>query len=137
MIFSTAFAQQFHNEKALQGLTRNKVIFGVNVGDPDALLIRMNLLDTTYSQLLDFGITPTIVVAFRGKASRFITKSDKYVLPQNRKYKREMKGWIALFSKLGFTIEQCGIAAKSHKIDTIDFIPQVNVVANGYISLIG
>lgn len=132
-----AFAAQFNNEKALKGLSSVKIVCDVNVGDPDLLLTRMYFLDETYSQLLDAGVTPTIVVAFRGKASLFITKNDKYIKAEQHKQRIEMKKWIEHFKELGFTIEQCYIAAKSHKIDTKDFLPQVNIVENGYISLIG
>ena len=132
-----AFAAQFNNEKALNGLSSVKIVCDVNVGDPDLLLTRMYFLDETYSQLLDFGVKPTIVVAFRGKASLFITKNDKYIKAEQRKQRLEMKAWLEHFKELGFTIEQCYIAAKSYKIDTKDFLPQVNIVANGYISLIG
>ena len=132
-----AFAAQFNNEKALKGLSSVKIVCDVNVGDPDLLLTRMYFLDTTYSQLLDAGVTPTIVISFRGKASLFITKNDKYIKAEHRKQRIEMKKWIKHFKELGFTIEQCYIAAKSHKIDTKDFLPQVNIVENGYISLIG
>ena len=131
------FAAQFNNDNALTGLSRVKIVCDVNVGDPDSLLTRMYFLDTTYSQLLDFGVKPTIVIAFRGKASLFITKNDKYIKPEHRKQRLEMKAWLEHFSGLGFTLEQCYIAAKSFKIDTKDFLPQVNIVANGYISLIG
>ena len=132
-----AFAAQFDNEKALKGLSSVKIVCDVNVGDPDLLLTRMYFLDTTYSQLLDAGVKPTIVLAFRGKTSLFITKNDKYIKAEHRKQRIEMKKWIEHFIELGFTIEQCYIAAKSHKIDTKDFLPQVKIVENGYISLIG
>jgi intracellular sulfur oxidation DsrE/DsrF family protein len=132
-----AFAAQFDNEKALKGLSSVKIVCDVNVGDPDLLLTRMYFLDTTYSQLLDAGVKPSIVLAFRGKASLFITKNDKYIKAEHRKQRIEMKKWIEHFIELGFTIEQCYMAAKSHKIDTKDFLPQVKIVENGYISLIG
>ena len=132
-----AFAAQFDNEKALKGLSSVKIVCDVNVGDPDLLLTRMYFLDETYSPLVDLGVKPTIVLVFRGNASLFITKNDKYIKAEHRKQRIEMKKWIAHFIELGFTIEQCYIAAKSHKIDTKDFLPQVNIVENGYISLIG
>ena len=41
------------------------------------------------------------------------------------------------FKNLGVTIELCGIAAKGNKVDLDDFLPGIEVVANGYISVIG
>jgi len=132
-----ANAEPLNDKMALKGLTKVKFVVDVTVGDPELLLLRMDLLDTTYSQLLDAGVTPTIVVAFRGKASRFITKNTKYLPPEQQKYRLEMKTVLELFHELGFTIEQCGIAAASQKIDPKDFFPQVKMVQNTYISLIG
>jgi uncharacterized protein len=106
------FAAQLNNKKALKGLSSIKMVCDVNVEDPDLLLTRMYFLDTTYSQLLDFGVKPIIVVAFRGKASLFITKNDKYIKAEHRRQRLEMKAWLEHFSELGFTIEQCYLAAK-------------------------
>ncbi len=132
-----AIAEPLNNKTALRGLTETKFVVDVTIGEPELLLLRMNLLDSTYSQLIDAGVTPTVVVAFRGKASRFITKSDKYLPLEHQKYRLEMKTVLELFNELGFTLEQCGIAAAAQKIDPEDFFPQVKVVQNSYISLIG
>ena len=137
LIPMVAIAEPLNNKMAVKGLTETKFVVDVTVGDPELLLLRMDLLDTTYSQLIDAGVTPTVVVAFRGKASRFITKNAKYLPPEHQKYRFEMKTLLEMFNELGFTIEQCGIAAAAQKIDPKDFFPQVRVVQNSYISLIG
>jgi len=137
MAATLSIAELSNDKMALKGMKEVKFVVDVNVGDPELLLLRMDLLDTTYSQLIDSGVTPTVVVAFRGKASRFITKNSKYLKPELEKYRLEMKTLIELFDELGFTIEQCGIAAAAQKIDPTDFLPQVKVVQNSYISLIG
>ena len=132
-----AIAEPLNDNMALKGLMKAKFVVDVTVGDPELLLLRMDLLDTTYSQLIDAGVTPNIVIAFRGKASRFITNNAKYLPPEHQKYRLEMKTLVELFHELGFTIEQCGIAAAAQKINPKDFFPQVKVVQNSYISLIG
>ena len=137
LIPMVAIAEPLNNKMAVIGLTETKFVVDVTVGDPELLLLRMDLLDTTYSQLIDAGVTPTVVVAFRGKASRFITKNAKYLPPEHQKYRGDMKTLLEMFNVLGFTIEQCGIAAAAQKIDPKDFFPQVRVVQNSYISLIG
>jgi intracellular sulfur oxidation DsrE/DsrF family protein len=137
LIPMVAIAEPLNNKMAVKGLTETKFVVDVTVGDPELLMLRMDLLDTTYSQLIDAGVTPTVVVAFRGKASRFITKNAKYLPPEHQKYRFEMKTLLEMFNELGFTIEQCGIAAAAQKINPKDFFPQVRVVQNSYISLIG
>jgi len=137
LIVANAFAGPAGKVKALTGLKQVKIVCDVNVGNPKLLVLRMDLLDRTYRQLVAAGMKPVVVVAFRGKASQFITKGDGYVAPEEKDAKLEMKTWIERFKKAGFTIEQCAIAAQLLDIDLKDFLPQVEVVENGYVSLIG
>lgn len=121
---------------ALGDLKAVKMICDVNVGDAELLLRRLELIDETYTQLVDAGVQPTIVVAFRGGASHFVTKGDKYVDPVHAMTKREIQGWIDQFRQNGFQLEQCAIAAKAWKVDPADLLPAVKLVRNGYISIV-
>jgi intracellular sulfur oxidation DsrE/DsrF family protein len=130
------FADQFTNANALKGLKTVKVVCDVNVGDPKLLLRRMELIDETYTQLIDAGIQPTFIVAFRGPATKYVTGGTKYVPPGDRAIKKEIQGWIAQFHENGFSLEQCAIAARAQKVSFGDFLPQITVVRNGYISIV-
>jgi intracellular sulfur oxidation DsrE/DsrF family protein len=122
---------------ALQGLTSVRIVCDMNVGEPKLLLKRMELLDTTYRQIAATGVKTTVVVAFRGKASFFVTKGDGYVPADAKVTKVKVRSWIERFKKNGFIIEQCAIAAEMLDIDLEDFLPQMEIVENGYVSLIG
>jgi len=137
LVAALAFAGQAVKVNALKGLTRVKIVCDVNVGDPKLLLKRMELLDKTWRQLAAAGMKPTVVMAFRGKASFFITKGEDYVAKEAQGAKREMRAWIERFKEAGFTIEQCALAAEMLDIEVKAFLPQVEVVENGYVSLIG
>ncbi|MCK9420642.1 MAG: DsrE family protein [Nitrospirae bacterium] len=137
LIIANAFGAQTVKMKSLTGLKQVKFVVDVNVGDAKSLLKRMELLDRTYRQLIAAGMKPVVVVAFRAKASFFITKGDGYVAPEEKDAKLEMKAWIERFKQAGFTIEQCAIAAEMLGIEVKDFLPQVEIVENGYVSLIG
>ena len=133
---SMLFAGTPDNRAALADLTSVKIVCDVNVGKAKLLLRRLELIDETYSQLLDAGITPMVVVAFRGGASRYVTTGDKYVGAEDLGTKREIQGWINQFSRHGFRLEQCAIAAKTQKMAPADVMPAVTVVENGYVSLV-
>ncbi|WP_372681769.1 DsrE family protein [Desulfosarcina sp.] len=133
---SMAWAGNVDDKKALGNLTSLKMVCDVNVGEAKLLLRRLELIDETYSQLIDAGVTPTVVVAFRGGASLFVTQGAKYIDPGDAKTKREIQGWVDQFNQHGFRIEQCAIAAKAQKVDPADFLPAVTVVQNGYISIV-
>jgi len=139
MLFAAtgARAEQAATVQALQGLKEVRIICDMNVGEPKLLLKRMELLDTTYRQLEAAGVKTTVVVAFRGKASFYITKGDGYVPAKAKDAKRKARSWIERFRKNGFGIEQCAIAAEMLDIELEDFIPEVDIVQNGYVSIIG
>ena len=132
-----AYSADLKNTDALNGLTEAKVVFDINLGHPAPLLLRLSFIEKTYNQLKSFGTTPVFVLAFRGGASRFVTKGDSYLPAEDLADKRKVEAWIDTFSNRGIALEQCALAAELQKIDTGDFLPQVTVVANGYISMIG
>jgi intracellular sulfur oxidation DsrE/DsrF family protein len=137
IVFAANVFEGYALEKSLQGLKSVKIVCDMNVGEPKLLLTRMELLDTTYKQLAAAGMKPVVVVAFRGKASLFVTKGEGYVPDAQKAAKSEVKSWIERFKKNGFTIEQCAIAAEMLDIDLKDFLPEMQLVENGYVSLIG
>ena len=133
---SMLYAGGVDDKVALADLSAVKIICDVNVGEAKLLLRRLELIDETYSQLLDAGVTPTVVVAFRGGASKYVTQGNKYVDAKDAGTKKEIQGWLDQFRKHDFRIEQCAIAAKAQKVDPADILPSVIVVQNAYISIV-
>ena len=132
---SMVYSKDLNNAAAIESLSAIKIICDVNVGDAKLLLRRLELIDETYTQLLDAGVKPTIIVSFRGEASRYVTSGGKYVELSQEPIKREIQGWVKQFAKNGFRLEQCAIAAKTWGVDLSDFLPEVILVQNGYVSL--
>jgi hypothetical protein len=132
----TTPANQLSDANALKGLKAVKVVCDVNVGDPELLLRRVGQIDDTYTQLIDAGIQPTFIVAFRGPATKYVTRGTGYVSPEHLAIKKEIQGWIDQFHENGFILEQCAIAARAQKVSYDDLLPQITVVQNGYISIV-
>lgn len=127
----------FDNSRSLKGLKQAQVYFDVNLKDDKLLVLRMELVDRTVRQMEEAGLEVNGVVGFRGGASRFITQNDYYVLEEEVSNKRKIKDWVKHFSSKGIAIEQCAIAAEILDIPTKDFLPEVTIVGNAYISLVG
>jgi len=62
-------AQSADDHDALAGMRDMKVAFDLHEGDAKALLARLNLIDETRQSLIRQGVTPHMVVAFRGPAT--------------------------------------------------------------------
>jgi hypothetical protein len=132
-----ASASNLDNSAALQGLKTAKVYFDVSLKDDNLLVFRMELLDKTIKQMAEDGLEVNGIIGFRGGASRFITNDDHYVLEEEISNKKKIQEWVREFAKSGMVVEQCAIAAEILDIPQEDFISEVKVVGNGYVSLIG
>ncbi|MEN8190180.1 MAG: hypothetical protein ABFS19_10065 [Thermodesulfobacteriota bacterium] len=125
------------NPRALQDISTVKVYFDVNVGEANKLITRLKLINDTHSQLVSSGVQPELVVGFRGKATRFVTRGDDYVFTEDTTAKQKVHGWVQQFKNSGISMEQCLIAAGFQEVDSKDFLPEINLVDNGYVSMIG
>jgi intracellular sulfur oxidation DsrE/DsrF family protein len=132
-----ALAEPLSHGRSLDGLDRVRAVFDVNQGDPEILLLRMTLIDRTAKQVREAGKALDFAVVFRGRASRYVTRGDGYVEPWDLEEKSAIRNLVESFHARGFIIEQCAIAAEAQAIGAGEFLPQVRVVPNGYLSLIG
>jgi intracellular sulfur oxidation DsrE/DsrF family protein len=131
-----AQATDLKNDKALAGVINTNAVFDVSPGGK-RLVAQLNVIKKTYEQLVDFGHKPKFVLAFRGGATKFLTKDDKYVPQKELAIKKKVQQKIKNLKEIGVVMELCGIAAKGNRVDLDDFLPGIEVVANGYISVIG
>ncbi len=133
---SPTFAGQQYGSLALSGSSPLKVYFDVNLGVAKKLETRLMLISKTYEQLVEQGGHPEFIVGFRGKASAFITQGNSHVDPGDLAMKKKIHQWLKTFKARGIRMEQCQIAADFTGIESQDFLPEVEVVSNGYISML-
>ena len=113
-----------------------RVYFDVSIGEPDKLALRLGLIEKTRDDLIAAGLTPRIVVGIRGKASNFFTRDEDYVLESDLAVKKKILVLVARLKAAGMRMEQCGLAADMQGIATTDFLPQLEMVGNGYMAMI-
>lgn len=126
----------FAESDSLNGLKKAKFVVDLNQGKPELLNLRLSLILETILNIKDEGVTPDVVVAIRGKASAFMTSTDKYIDKEDAEIKKEIYNKLKSLSEKGVKLEQCAIALRLLKIDKEDIYPDITIVANGYVSLI-
>lgn len=130
-------AKDYGNTGALKDISVVKAYFDVKVGEPAKLEKRLYLIDDTYRQLVKEGIKAEFIIGFRGEASYSVTKDDDYIFDdEDVEVKKKIYSWIKRFKTQGIVMEQCAISAGLYGIDPDDFVGEVEVVQNGYISII-
>lgn len=122
---------------ALQGVKTGKVLFDVNVTDAEKLPLYLQVITETLEGLKKQGVKPVMVVAFRGAAVRFVSTDRKAFTADSNETLAEADTLIASLAKQGVRFEACSIATRLFKVDNATLLPQVKLVGNTFISLIG
>ena len=114
-----------------------KLAFDFTDGNPAVLLKKLENVDTTRKQLIESGVTPKIVMTFRGNASYFTQNSVAAVPEADRAEAlkvaaklREMKLAAGVES-----LEQCNLPLADRKLNAAGLMQEVKLVPNGWIAL--
>jgi intracellular sulfur oxidation DsrE/DsrF family protein len=121
------------------GSKEMKLAFDFTDANPVVLLNKLNNVDVTRKQLIDSGITPRIVMTFRGNAS-FFTQTNLAAVKETERADalkvaaklREMKKAPGVEG-----LEQCNLPLADRKLKTADLMQEVKLVPNGWIALGG
>jgi len=125
------------DKAALTGLKEVKVAWDLKEGDPKLLLNRLDIIDETRQSLIQQGVTPHFVLAFRGPATKLLQTDPEQIKPEYREQAAKVAAKVNLMSSApgveGF--EQCAVAVREQGTKVEKVLPQVRVVGNGFISL--
>ena len=121
------------------GLKDAKVAFDITAGDAGRVLNILNTIDETRESFIKQGITPHFVLAFRGPAT-LLTQTDLSRLkPEEREAASKVAAKLKqLRGAAGIErLDQCSIAMRGQKVDKTQVNPDVTIVENGWITLVG
>lgn len=127
------------DESPIAGMKEAKVAFDITAGEPGRMLNILNTIDETREGLIKHGVIPRFVLAFRGPAS-LLTQTDLSRLkPEDRETAAKVAAKLKqLRGTAGIErMDQCSIAMRGQKVDKAQLSPDVTVVENGWITLVG
>jgi intracellular sulfur oxidation DsrE/DsrF family protein len=115
-----------------------KMAFDITDGNPQVLLTKLTVIDVTRKQLVDSGVTPRMVLAFRGDASYYTQTDLAKVKEDDRADALRIAAKLRELRKANGVeaIEQCNVPLASRKLKPTDLMPEVKLVPNGWVSLV-
>lgn len=132
-----ATAAAVNDADALKGVATGKAVFDVNLGDAGKLAVYLSVVKETHEGLVKQKVKPDLIVAFRGPSVLLIsTDRDKVPAEQQAKYD-EIAKLIKELKGLGVKFEACSVATRLLKVDNATIYPEIKVIGNTFISLIG
>jgi intracellular sulfur oxidation DsrE/DsrF family protein len=137
VLLSSTSTNAADDHASLTGLKEVKVAFDIKEGEGKLLLSRLDIIDETRQSLIQQGVTPHFILAFRGPATKLVQTDQDKIKPDDR----AMAAKIALRIKEmnsapgvdGF--EQCAVAAREQGTKTELVLPEIRVVGNAFVSL--
>jgi intracellular sulfur oxidation DsrE/DsrF family protein len=132
-----AYAGDPLDTAALSGLKEVKIAFDVQSGNSAALLTQLQVIEETRQSLINQGVKPSIVVGFRGPASKLVQTDTSKIPADDRENATKIAEKIkALQTAEGVAgMEQCAVATRLAGTDPEKVLPGIKVVGNGWISL--
>jgi intracellular sulfur oxidation DsrE/DsrF family protein len=125
------------DKAALADLKDVKVGFDLKEGGGKLLLNRLEIIDETRQSLIQQGVKPHFIIAFRGPATKLVQTNPALIKLQDRematKIAQKIKEMSASSGIEGF--EQCAVAAREQGTNVEMVLPEIRVVGNGFISL--
>jgi intracellular sulfur oxidation DsrE/DsrF family protein len=114
-----------------------KVAFDVTDGNPQVLLLKLAIIDLTRKQLIESGVTPKMVIAFRGDASYYTQTNLAIVKESDRADALAIAAKLRELRKASGveSLEQCNVPLASRKLKPADVMEEVKLVPNGWIAL--
>jgi intracellular sulfur oxidation DsrE/DsrF family protein len=125
------------DQAALHGLKEGKIVFDVTSAGGHELLDRLEAIDETRQDLVRQGVTPRLVLTFRGGATRLVQTDAEKVKPEDRPFLPQIAAKLQQMVKAGGveSVEQCSLAIRKQGTKAELVVPPVKVVGNSFISL--
>jgi intracellular sulfur oxidation DsrE/DsrF family protein len=139
LIFGSSTSLAFDDAVAVQGMTEGKIAFDITEGNGKGLLNRLEIIDETRQSMIQQGLKPHIIIAFRGPATKLVQTDMGKIALEDRDIAPKIAARIETLSKeVGIeSIEQCSVAARELGTNPDNVVPGIKVVGNGFISLMG
>jgi intracellular sulfur oxidation DsrE/DsrF family protein len=114
-----------------------KVAFDITDGNAQVLITKLTVIDITRKQLIASGMTPRMVLAFRGDASYYTQTDLSMIKEADRADALKIAAQLRELRKASGVeaLEQCNVPLASRKLKPADLMQEVKLVPNGWISL--
>ena len=131
-------AATYGNADALRGVKAGKAVFLVDLGDARKVAMYLKLIAGSRETLVRQGVATDFKVVVIGPSVRFLsTVPPAQAAPEERAALPEIARAAHALRSQGVALEVCAIATEVFKVDNATLLPDVTVVADGFVSLIG
>lgn len=134
----TLFAENAPDDSdALKGVSTGKVIFDINMVEAKKMTLYLMVIRQTVDDLKKQGVTPDVILAFRGLSVRLISRDREQMQLTDFEHLDKVAQQLTDLQKQGVRIEACSVATRLFNVDNKSLLDGVKPVGNTFVSLIG
>lgn len=130
-------SKEINDNDALKSVENTQALFDINVGTAQKLELYLQVIQQTYDDLIRQKQSPDFIIAFRGASVRLITTKNWAFSDDDQASIKKAASLIRNLNDLGVQLEACSIATTLFKVDKMSILPEIKVVGNTFVSLIG
>jgi len=131
-------AKEINDSAALNGVKETKSVFLIDFTNVKKTAFYMRIIEGTHKGLLKQGVKPNMVLVFIGQTVKYLsTQQDEAFEMENEDNLNSIQTSIQNLNKLGVRMEVCAVATKVFNVKNNTIPKEMNLVADGFISLIG
>lgn len=133
-----AWAGQVTDAAALKGVKQGKGIFLMNLDSPQKTALYLDIIKDTHESMVAQKTKPDFIIVFVGPTVRFLTaEPDVELGAKPQEPLASIAASIKALKAKGVKMEVCQIATTFFKVPNDSLLPELKLVNNGFISLIG
>ena len=138
LVGSEVLAKPIDDADALRGVTTGKGLFLIDFNDPKKTAFYLDIIQGTYHGMQRQGVKPEFIIVFIGPTVRFLTtRPEEDLLLEYETTLKDIAQSVKTLNELGVKLEICAVATRVFQIDNTTVLPELKVVGDGFISLIG
>lgn len=133
-----ALSSPINDSHALQGVTQGKGVFLIDFADPKKTAFYLDIIKGTHAGMLRQGVKPDFVIVYIGPTVRFLTTAPDGELDlEHGDSLKAIASHVKALNDLGVRHEVCAVATRVFNVDNATILPGMQLVGDGFISLIG
>ncbi|MBT2970965.1 MAG: hypothetical protein B6D72_19860 [gamma proteobacterium symbiont of Ctena orbiculata] len=135
---SAGAADKINDAAALNGVEETRSVFLIDFTNPRKTAFYLDIIRGTHEGLVRQGVTPNMVLVFIGETVRYLsTEPDDVLAMEYGDDLASIADTAKLLKAKGVRMEVCAIANRVFKVENKTILPEMEVVGDGFISLIG
>jgi intracellular sulfur oxidation DsrE/DsrF family protein len=127
-----------NDRTSLGDLKIGKGVFLVDIGDPKKLNFYLEVIQGTYKGMKAQGVEPDFILVYIGPSVKYLSNAPSSETEQEAAgILLEIESNVEALAELGIKQEICAVATRVFGIDNKTVFPDLTLVGDGFISLIG